>query len=106
MLDGWLRHDDAAGCTTDCENNDDSGRGVQVLKNRSRTFGRGTLVLCAQMEHGRSRTEEWRNGTLLTELSAAAAERSGFDRYSIDIGTDEKKLLNLLDFLRFLRLCL
>jgi hypothetical protein len=22
------------------------------LKNRSRTFGRGTLVLCAQMEHG------------------------------------------------------
>ena len=27
--------------TTDCENNDDSGRGVQVLKNRSRTFGRG-----------------------------------------------------------------
>ena len=38
--------------TTDCENNDDSGRGVQVLKNRSRTFVRGTLVLCAQMEHG------------------------------------------------------
>ena len=24
--------------TTDCENNDDSGRGVQVLKNRSRTL--------------------------------------------------------------------
>ena len=24
----------------------------RYLKNRSRTFGLGTLVLCAQMEHG------------------------------------------------------
>ena len=79
--------------TTDCENNDDSGRGVQVLKNRSRTFGRGTLVLCAQMEHGRSRTEEWRNGTLLTELSAVAAERTGFDRFDIDIDTESRQCI-------------
>ena len=33
------------------------------------------------------------NGTLLTELSSASAERTGFDRFDIDIGTESRQCI-------------
>ena len=67
--------------TTDCENNDDSGRGVQVFKKPEPHVRAGYAGTLRPDGTRRSRTEEWRNGTLLTELSAALAERTGFDRF-------------------------